>query len=139
MRLKPITMSQSALEKIKSIEENAAKQIAALKSEAVSEIAKKLSEAKDVVAALQKEYEELTGKTVTGEKAAPGTRKRLSAADKTALVDRCADIIKSADGISMGDIVDKAGESVSAVRDAVSKVPGLRKTGNKASTLYFVG
>jgi len=129
----------STLEKIQEIQAKAQKEIAALKAEAVTELAKRLSEAKAAVADLQRQYEELTGKTVTGEKAASGTRKRLSAADKTALVASCADIIKSANGISMGDIVDKAGESVSAVRDAVSKVPGVRKTGNKATTLYFVG
>ncbi len=132
-------MSSSALQKIQEIQAKAEKEIAALKAEAVTDLAKRLSEAKEAVADLQRQYEELTGKTVTGEKAASGTRKRLSAADKNALVDRCADIIKSADGISMGDIVAKAGESLSAVRDAVSKVPGLRKTGNKATTLYFVG
>lgn len=132
-------MSSSALQKIQEIQAKAENEIAALKSEAITDLAKRLSEAKEAVADLQRQYEELTGKTVTGEKAASGTRKRLSAADKNALVDRCADIIKSADGISMGDIVAKAGESLSAVRDAVSKVPGLRKTGNKATTLYFVG
>jgi len=132
-------MSSSALQKIQEIQAKAEKEIAALKAEAVTDLAKRLSEAKEAVADLQRQYEELTGKTVTGEKAVSGTRKRLSAADKTALVERCAEIIKSADGIAMGDIVDRAGESVSAVRDAVSKVPGLRKTGSKATTLYFVG
>jgi len=132
-------MSSSALQKIQEIQAKAEKEIAALKAEAVTDLAKRLSEAKEAVADLQRQYEELTGKTVTGEKAVSGTRKRLSAADKTALVERCAEIIKSADGIAMGDIVDRAGESVSVVRDAVSKVPGLRKTGSKATTLYFVG
>jgi len=49
------------------------------------------------------------------------------------------EIIKaSKDGISMGDIVKQAGEAVSAVREAVHQVQGLKKTGNKASTLYLV-
>ena len=68
-------MSLSALDKIKAIEEEAAQKIEALKQEAKTEIVKKLSDAKAAVAALEKEYEELTGKTVTGAKAA---RVRLS-------------------------------------------------------------
>jgi len=38
----------------------------------------------------------------------------------------------------MGDVVKRAGEAVSAVREAVHQVKGLKKTGNKASTLYLV-
>ena len=130
-------MALPALEKIQAIQERASKEIEALKTEAVSEIAKKLSEAKSVVADLERQYEELTGKTVKGEKA-EGTRKRLSKEQKTALVATITEIIKSAkDGISMGSIVRQTGESASAVRDSVSQVHGLRKTGNKASTLYF--
>ena len=133
-------MSLSALQKIQEIQAKADKEIAALKAEAVTDLAKRLSEAKAAVADLQRQYTELTGKTVSGELAASGARKRLSTAEKTALVDRCAEIIKlSPKGIGMSDIVDKAGESLSAVRDAVSKIAGIKKTGNKASTLYFVG
>jgi len=38
----------------------------------------------------------------------------------------------------MGDIVKQAGESVSAVRSAVKQVRGLKSTGVKGSTLYFL-
>jgi len=129
-------MSQSALDKIKAIEEEAAKKIAALKQEAVSEIAKKLSEAKAVVAAIQKEYQELTGKTVTGAKV---SRVRLSPEQSKALVVTVEGIVKAAgkDGISMGDIAEKAGASDSAVRKAVKSAKGIKTTGNKASTRYF--
>ena len=126
-------MSLSALDKIKAIEEKAAKEIAALKAEAVSEVVKKLSEAKAVVAALEKEYEELTGKTVTGEKA---PRVRLSPEQIAALVVKVESIIKAADGISMGDVVEKAGASASAVRKAVKRLKGIKTTGTKATTLY---
>jgi len=34
--------------------------------------------------------------------------------------------------------VERAGESVSAVRSAVKLVKGIKSTGAKASTLYFV-
>ena len=130
-------MSIPALEKIQAIQDKANKEIELLKSEAISEIAKKLSEAKSVVADLQRQYEELTGKTVSGDKVSIG-RKRLSASEKSALVSTVLEIIKSAkDGIKMGDIVTKAGESIAAVRDAVKLAPGVTTTGNKASTLYF--
>ena len=130
-------MSIPALEKIQAIQDKANKEIELVKSEAISEIAKKLSEAKSVVADLQRQYEELTGKTVSGDKVL-SVRKRLSSSEKTALASKVLEIIKSAkDGISMGSIVRQTGESASAVRDSVSQVHGLRKTGNKASTLYF--
>jgi vacuolar-type H+-ATPase subunit E/Vma4 len=126
----------TALSKIQEIQDKADKQIEALKSEAISEIAKKLAEAKSVVADLQRQYEELTGKTVHGEKA--GTRTRLTSSQKAELIIKVTEIIKAAkDGIGMGDIVKRAGESTAAVRDAVSKVAGLTKTGNKVSMLYF--
>jgi len=130
-------MSSTALSKIQAIQDKANKEIELLKSEAISEIAKKLAEAKSVVSDLQRQYDELTGKTVHGEKA--DTRVRLSSSQKTALINRVSEIIKAAtDGIGMSDIVRHAGESPAAVRDAVSKVAGLTKTGNKVSMLYFV-
>ena len=90
-----------------------------------------------LLADLQRQYEELTGKTVKGEKSEL-SRKRLTKEEKSALVILVTEIIKSAkDGISMGSIVKRTGESASAVRDSVSQVPGVTKTGNKASTLYF--
>jgi len=129
-------MSASALEKIQAIQNRANREIESLKSEAVSDVVKRLSEAKSAVADLERQYEELTGKTVRGEQA---PRKRLSKEQKDALVIRVGEIIQaSKDGISMGDIVKRAGEAVSAVREAVHQVKGLKKTGNKASTLYLV-
>ena len=126
----------SALEKIQAIQNRANREIESLKSEAVSDVVKRLSEAKAAVADLERQYEELTGKTVRGEQA---PRKRLSKEQKDALVIRVGEIIQaSKDGISMGDIVKQAGEAVSAVRDAVQQVQGLKKTGNKATTLYLV-
>ena len=107
-----------------------------MKSEAVSDVVKRLSEAKSAVADLERQYEELTGKTVRGETA---PRKRLSKDQKDALVITVGEIIKvSKGGISMGDIVKQAGEPVSAVREAVHQVQGLKKTGNKSTTLYLV-
>jgi flagellar biosynthesis chaperone FliJ len=130
-------MASSALEKIQAIQDKANKEIESLKAEAVSDVVRKLSEAKTVVSDLERQYEELTGRTVRGEKAGV-SRKRLSKEQKEALLITVGEIIKAAsEGISMGEIVRKAGESVSAVRDAVTHVKGLKKTGSKASTLYF--
>jgi len=130
-------MALSALEKIAAIQDKAAKEIETLKSEAISDISKKLSEAKAVVTELENQYFDLTGKNLKGEK---GKRVRLSPEQKAALVITVGEIIKSTkdNGISMGNIVKQSGESASAVRDAVLKVKGLKKTGEKASTLYFV-
>ena len=72
-------MSASALEKIQAIQDRANKEIESLKAEALSDVVKKLSEAKTAVADLERQYEELTGKTVRGEKVA---RKRLSKEQK---------------------------------------------------------
>ncbi|MEI6071186.1 MAG: hypothetical protein WCS31_05305 [Verrucomicrobiae bacterium] len=131
-------MAASAIEKIQAIQDRANREIEALKSEAVSDVVKRLSEAKSAVADLERQYEELTGKTVRGEKAAVG-RKRLSKEQKEALVITVGEIIKSANGgISMGDIVKRAGEAVSAVREAVHQVKGIKTTGSKATTLYLV-
>jgi hypothetical protein len=58
---------------------------------------------------------------------------------KASLVVKVAGIIITAtEGISMGKIVKESGESTSAVRDAISQVKGIIKTGTKATTLYFL-
>ena len=127
----------TALQKIAAIEAEAKAKIDALKTEAQSELVKKMAAVKSELAALQAEYEALTGKPAKEGKAG-GSRKRLSAEEKAALVLTVAEIIKAAkDGISMGDIVKGAGQSASAVREAVKQVKGMKTTGNKASTLYF--
>jgi len=131
-------MANSIIEKIREIEEEAKKKIDALRSEAISEIAKKISEKKSELDELEAEYLKLTGRNIHGQKP-EAPRKRLSSAEKAALVGTVEEIIKSAkDGIGMGDIVKQAGESVSAVRAAVKLVKGIKSTGAKASTLYFV-
>jgi len=129
------------LERIAQLEQKHQEQIALIKGEAITELTKQLAEAKAVVANLTAQYEKLTGKKLTGDKAGGGkiTRKRLSTEEKTALVKLVAGIIKNAhDGVSMGNIVQQSGQSVSAVREAVKAVKGVKKTGAKASTLYFV-
>lgn len=127
-------MAQSALEKIAAIQEKAAKEIEALKSEAISDVAKKLSEAKAVVADLENQYYDLTGKTVKGEK---GKRIRLTPEQKAELIGKVEQIIKSAKKpISMADIIKQAGASASAVRNAVGESKSIKKTGEKAGTLY---
>ena len=127
-------MSISALEKIAAIQEKAAKEIDALKSEAISDIAKRLSEAKALVVVLENKYYDLTGKTVKGEK---GKRIRLTPEQKDELIAKVEQVIKSAKKpISMSDIIKQAGASASAVREAVSKAKDVKKTGEKAGTLY---
>ena len=61
-------MAISALDRIKQIEEKAQKEIEAIKAEAVSEIAKRRSELLQELAAVDKQYQEFTGKTVRGER-----------------------------------------------------------------------
>ena len=127
----------TALQKIAAIEAEAKAKIDALKTEAQSELVKKMAAVKSELAALQAEYEALTGKPAKEGKAG-GSRKRLSAEEQAALVLTVTEIIKKAhEGVSMGEIVKQAGESVSAVREAVKAVKGVKKSGAKASTLYF--
>jgi len=128
-------MSLSALDKIKELKEKTAKDIAALTAEGVSELTKKISETKTILADYQRQYEELTGKPATGAKVA---RVRLSAEESAALVVKVEGIIKGAhNGISMGDIVETADASISAVRKAVKSAKGIKTAGSKATTMYF--
>lgn len=132
-------MSQSALEKIKAIEEEAQKKIAALKSEAVSEIVRKIADAKETLAALEIEYASLTGKDLKGEPAG-GKRRRLSADEKAALAENVKSTLGGAkSGLKLGDIVENLGHSPSAIRDAIASLgKAVTKTGNKASTRYLL-
>jgi hypothetical protein len=61
-------MATSALERIKAIKQKADEEIEKIKGEVVSEIAKRRSALKEELDALDKEYAELTGKTVRGER-----------------------------------------------------------------------
>ena len=128
-------MSLSLVEALKALDEEAETKKAALRQQYKTEIVKKLAAAKAVVADLEKQYEAATGKTVTGAKVA---RVRLSAEESAALVVKVEGIVKAAtNGISMGEIVEKAGASESAVRKAVKNAKGIKSTGSKASTKYF--
>jgi len=60
--------SINALDKIKEIENKAAEEIKALRQSAVTELVKKIAEAKETLAALEKQYSELTGRDFTGAK-----------------------------------------------------------------------
>ena len=66
-------MNSPVLDKIASIKAKAEQEIHALREQAASELAQKLAEAKTVLRDLEIQYEELTGKTVRGEKV-PATR-----------------------------------------------------------------
>ena len=61
-------MNSPVLDKIASIKAKAEQEIHALREQAASELAQKLAEAKTVLRDLEIQYEELTGKTVRGEK-----------------------------------------------------------------------
>lgn len=133
-------MATTALEKIQAIQAKAEEEIAKLKAEAVSELAKKISEAKAVLSALEYEYEALTGKTLKGDKAGgEGKRVRLTNDEKEALKVTVAEILKAAtDGIKFGDIASQAGAPVSAIRNTLKEIKGIKTTGKKAGTLYFL-
>ena len=63
-------MNISVLDKIAAIKAKADQEIQSLRQQAVNELAQKLAEAKIVVRDLELQYEEITGKTVRGEKTA---------------------------------------------------------------------
>jgi dihydrodipicolinate synthase/N-acetylneuraminate lyase len=127
-------MPTTALEKLAQLKAKYEADCVALKSEAISDIAKRLSEAKALVVDLENQYYDLTGKTVKGEK---GKRIRLTPEQKDELIAKVEQVIKSAKKpISMSDIIKQAGASASAVREAVSKSKDVKKTGEKAGTLY---
>ncbi len=135
-------MSQTALEKIQAIRENADKEIAALKAKAVSEVVQKIAETKaayqHTLATLEDEYKKLTGKDLKGEKV-EGKRRRLSSEEKVTLLETIKTILKShKEGAKISLLVEQTCEPVSAVRAALASIKEVKKTGNKASTLYFL-
>ena len=66
-------MISPVLDKIASIKAKADQEIHALREQAASDLTQKLAEAKTILRDLEIQYEELTGKTVRGEKVS-GTR-----------------------------------------------------------------
>ncbi len=129
-------IKQTTLDQIAAIEKEAAEKIDALRQSAVSELAKRLAEAKAVVKSLEAEYESITGKTIHGNKAG-GTRRRLNKDEQAALEMNLRAILKSkSNGLKMSDLSKATGESVSAVKRALSRIP-YKTTGSKATTLYF--
>jgi hypothetical protein len=92
-------MATTAFEKIQAIKEEAEKKIEALKAEAISEIAKRRSVLLEQLKAVDEEYEQLTGKSVRGER----VRKAGSDGTKTPKADvgderELVDLLKKADG-----------------------------------------
>lgn len=92
-------MAISGLEKIKAIRERADKEIEAIKAEAVSEVVKRISETKELLASLQAEYGELTGKDFKGRRVRKATRGGSTSAKADVNDEKeLADILKKADG-----------------------------------------
>jgi len=132
-------MATSALEQIAAIQAKADADIAALKQQAVSDLARKLSEARELVKSLESQYESLTGKTVSGEKAG-GTRRRLTSEQKEVLTSRIKAILESSrGGIKLSALVAQTGESANAVRSSIKALgSSVKTTGARATTLYLL-
>jgi predicted RNase H-like nuclease (RuvC/YqgF family) len=113
--------------------------IEALKQQAVSEIAAKIAEKKTELRELESEYEQLTGKTVRGDKSQKeaGTRTRLTHEEKAALPGRLADALAGGE-LSLGQIVEAIGEGVpkSAIKKVLSDAKLFKMTGSRASARY---
>jgi transcriptional regulator with XRE-family HTH domain len=139
-----VLVSSPAIQRIAEIQSKADAEIAALRQQAISEIVRRLSEVNQEIRTLEAQYAQLTGKSLpsyAGYSEANGakpTRKRLSPDEKAALVETVRDILAAnPSGISMGELVRNAAESLSAVREALSKVQ-TKTTGQKAGTRYFL-
>lgn len=133
-------MSQSVIDKIQEIQRRAEEEIKAFRRQAVAEIVGRMSALKEELKALETQYAELTGKPVAVAEAsvAKATRKRLSGDEKAALVETLRAILaRNPNGVSMGELVKEAGESVGAVRKAVASLK-TKTTGAKATTRYFL-
>jgi vacuolar-type H+-ATPase subunit H len=129
-------MANTALDRIKQIEEKAKAEIEALKSEAISDVAHRLNAAKKLVADLEREYEALTGKTVRGEKV---TRSRMTRKEKLAATEQIAQFIRSSKApVSMADISETVGLAAAQVRGILKTIKGLKTTGNRAGTRYAI-
>jgi hypothetical protein len=91
-------MAISALDRIKQIEEKAQKEIEAIKAEVVSEIAKRRSELLQELAAVDKQYQKLTGKTVRGERVSRKAGRAAGVKADFGSEKELEDLLKSADG-----------------------------------------
>jgi transcriptional regulator with XRE-family HTH domain len=137
-------VSSPAIKRIAEIKSKADAEIAALRQEAISEIVKRLSEVKQEIRTLKGQYAQLTGKPLPGASSSSAVnedkpaRKRLSPDEKEALVETVRGVLAAnPNGISMGELVRNSGESIGAVREALSKVQ-TKTTGAKSGTRYFL-
>lgn len=133
-------MSQSVIEKIQEIQRKAEEEIQTFRRQAVTEIVSRMSALKAELAVLETQFAELTGKPVAAVEASAGksTRKRLSGDEKAALAEKLRAILsQNPNGVSMGELVKEAGESVGAVRHAVATLK-TKTTGTRATTRYFL-
>lgn len=133
-------MSQSVIKKIQEIQRRAEEEIRAFRRQAVAEIVGRITALKEELKTLETQYAELTGKPVAATEApvAKATRKRLSSGEKAALAEKLREILaRNPTGVSMGELVKEAGESVGAVRKAVAGLK-TKTTGAKATTRYFL-
>lgn len=133
-------MSQSVIEKIQEIQRKAEEEIQTFRRQAVTEIVSRMSALKAELAVLETQFAELTGKPVAAVGAPSGksTRKRLSGDEKAALAEKLRAILsQNPNGVSMGELVKEAGESVGAVRNAVATLK-TKTTGTRATTRYFL-
>ncbi len=133
-------MSQSVIQKIQEIQRRAEEEIKAFRRQAVAEILARITSLKEELQTLETQYAELTGKPMAVAEVPAGkvTRKRLSAVEKAALGEKLRGILaRNPSGVSMGELVKEAGESVGAVRKALAGLK-TKTTGTKATTRYFL-
>lgn len=134
-------MSISTIDRINEIQQKASQEIADLRQQAAAEILARVAALRGELDSLAVQYAALTEKPLPGADTAleeKKSRRRLSTDEKAALVETVRNILAAKpQGAKMSEIVSEAGESVAAVRDALSRIK-TKTTGAKATTRYFL-
>jgi len=133
------------LEAYRQLKERHAKELAEKKVAAESAAAKIISDLKDQLKAAIAVYEEVSGKTITGEKVG-GTRIRLTETQKQELKDEVSKVVEKAGdgGIKSGDIKAKLthcpseGAFASALKSLLDEET-ISRSGERSKAVYFFG
>lgn len=133
------------LEAYRQLKEKHAKELAEKKVAAESAAAKHIAELKEQLKAAIAIYEEVSGKTITGEQVG-GTRIRLTETQKQELKGEVSKVIENAgdDGIKSGDIKAKVincpseGAFSSALKSLLDEET-ISRSGERSKAVYFFG
>ncbi|MCX7712909.1 MAG: hypothetical protein N2035_04500 [Chthoniobacterales bacterium] len=128
-----------ALDQLKALDNEYNQKKQELRNQAIAELEQEIEKLHQELESLKKQYKELVGKAYTPKQGRGKQRRRLTKEQLEALAEKIRSFLATKpDGAKISEILSVTNETETLTRRALEMVPGLRKEGIRASTIYKV-